>query len=242
MGTRNLFLIPFLCVGMRTNVARAAAPHRGFGCEPCVDREKFGVTMIVHGASKTGGFWAPVLAAAEQAGRDMGITMQIRTLSKGGTSDEQNAEMTGMIRDISNLPVWEQPQALVVTLPSPEVNEAIAELMEKTEIPVFGLNSGYKAANNELGLLSFVAMDERLGGVEAAMETQLDKHHHEAHVAAEAVQTVADGYTFLAIEEECAGFRLSHAGNNDWNNRTENVDGSIVMRRGWIPVRLGESI
>ena len=61
------------------------------------------------------------------------------------------------------------PDALVVTIPSPEVLEAVKEVA--AFIPIFGMNSGYELAP-AAGVLDFFAMDEREGGELAGREFQ----------------------------------------------------------------------
>ena len=59
------------------------------------------------------------------------------------------------------------PDALIVTIPSPIVESAVAEATEY--VPVLGMNSGYDLAN-AVGVLDFVAMDEYEGGRASARE------------------------------------------------------------------------
>ena len=54
------------------------------------------------------------------------------------------------------------PEALIVTIPDANVASAVGEA-SFSSVPIFGLNSGAEFAK-EAGVLSFVAMDERLAG------------------------------------------------------------------------------
>ena len=60
----------------------------------------------------------------------------------------------------------EKPDALIVSVPTEEVASAVATAVA-AGIPVFGLNSGYKLAD-DLGMLAYVAQDDYLAGVKAA--------------------------------------------------------------------------
>ena len=59
------------------------------------------------------------------------------------------------------------PDALIVSIPSPVVEDAVEEATKY--VPIFGMNSGYDVAER-VGVLDFVSMDEHLGGVKAAEE------------------------------------------------------------------------
>ena len=72
------------------------------------------------------------------------------------------------------------PDALVVTIPSPIVEQAVAEALHQHNVPVFGMNSGYEVAE-KIGVLGYVAMDEYAGGkaaAEAFLAAQNQKNKH----------------------------------------------------------------
>ena len=58
-----------------------------------------------------------------------------------------------------------RPEALIVTIPSESVKDAVAEAVE-SGLPVFGLYSGYEHFE-ELGMQGFVAVDQKKAEMEA---------------------------------------------------------------------------
>jgi ABC-type sugar transport system substrate-binding protein len=129
-------------------------------CEPCIERSKYRIQAIYHG-DKQDPFWKPVEAAAIQAGKVLGVDLEVTLYD-----DFSPSRMADDIRIAAQSK--NPPDALIVTLPSPLVEKAVSEAV-KAGIPVFGLNSGYQQAAN-LGLKAFVAQDEYLAGVAAAKE------------------------------------------------------------------------
>lgn len=124
-------------------------------CDPCIDREAYQIRAIVHG-SKTETFWQQVQSAALQAGRDMRVQLEFDFY------ENQHSLMADEITKAATLAQSKSsdaPDALVVTIPSPEVEVAIKEANQ--HIPIFGMNSGYNRAGLA-GTLGFVAMDGEL--------------------------------------------------------------------------------
>ncbi|KAL3933297.1 MAG: hypothetical protein SGARI_003737 [Bacillariaceae sp.] len=147
---------------MHKKIALAAAllasSALGFelNCEPCVERSNKVVRAIYHG-DVDDPFWDPIEKAAAQAGRDFNIDFE--------STLYENYNPTQMAADI-RAATSQNVDALIVTLPSAEVEEAVKEAVEKG-IAVFGLNSGYKSAA-EIGIHVMVAQDEYLAGELAA--------------------------------------------------------------------------
>lgn len=122
-------------------------------CDPCIDRESYLVKVIVHGTAEDG-FWQQVQKASLQAGEDLRVQLDFNLYE-----NFSNERMVQDILDAASLAAAkdpEAPSALVVSIPSPEAEEAIKEA--QNYIPIFGMNSGYDKAQ-ELGVLGFVAMD-----------------------------------------------------------------------------------
>ena len=148
----------------------AVAPAASLSCDPCIDRPSYNLRAIVHGTSDDA-FWLRMRAASVQAAKDMRIGLDFELYE---TFDPDR--MAGDILEAAAAAAGStnggngnnRPDALVVTIPSPVVEEAIVQALEMG-VPVFGLNSGYEVAE-AAGVMGFVAMDEYLGGKAASEE------------------------------------------------------------------------
>jgi len=136
-----------------------AGQGRELNCDPCIDRPTYTIQAIVHGTSDDK-FWRRMRASSIQAAKDMRVDLKFDLYD---VYDPK--QMAADIEEAVTGP--SPPDALIVTIPSPIVEPAILKATEF--VPVFGMNSGYDLAN-KVGVLDFIAMDERLGGKEAAEE------------------------------------------------------------------------
>ena len=133
--------------------------HPALRCDPCIDRPAYALRAIVHGTASDP-FWRGLRAAAVQSARDLRIGLDfplsdafdpdrmardIRASAAGRSSGSGAAAASGADR----------PDALLVTIPSPAVEAAVAEAVA-AGVPVFGMNSGYRVAE-AAGVLGFVA-------------------------------------------------------------------------------------
>jgi len=128
-------------------------------CDPCIDRPTYRIQVIVHGTSDDK-FWQRTRASSIQAGKDMRVDLDFElydVFDPKVMAADIEAAATGP----------SPPDALIVSIPSPVVESAVSKATEY--IPIFGMNSGYDLATR-VGVLDFIAMDERLGGVVAAEE------------------------------------------------------------------------
>jgi hypothetical protein len=138
------------------NLSLWSIPPPALECYPCIERSKKSIRAIYHG-DQDDPFWKPISEAATQAGNSFGVDFEATLFDK-----YQPSEMVAAIRAA----VTEGVDALIVTLPTDEVENAVAEAV-LAGIPVFGANSGYRAAQ-ALGVLAMVAQDESMAGVLAA--------------------------------------------------------------------------
>ncbi|KAL3902467.1 MAG: hypothetical protein SGILL_010813, partial [Bacillariaceae sp.] len=125
-----------------------------FDCDPCIDRSSFTIQAIVHGPSEET-FWQEMKAAMEQAGKDMGVNF---VMDLYDTFD--SATMATDIRAAATSP--SPPDALIVTIPTQEVQDAVQET--KDSLPIFGFNSAPSDEELLESLKGFVHMDETRGG------------------------------------------------------------------------------
>lgn len=130
-------------------------------CDPCIERPNYYIRAIVHGTAN-GVFWRQVRAAALQAASDLRIHFDMHLYESFDVD-----QMANDILQAVQAPNQFRPDALIVTIPSEKVHQAVRTALEY--VPVFGLNSGYSKAES-LGVLGFVAMDEYVAGVEAARQ------------------------------------------------------------------------
>jgi len=128
-------------------------------CDPCIDRPTYRIRAIVHGTSDDM-FWQRMRASSIQAGNDMRVQLDFELY------DEYDPDL--MAGDIETAATGLfPPDALIVTIPNPSVEKAIAKAVKY--VPIFGMNSGYDVANR-VGVLDFIAMDEHEGGRVAGEE------------------------------------------------------------------------
>jgi len=122
-------------------------------CNPCVNRTKYKIRAIVHGTSSDK-FWIQIREAALQSARDMRVELRFDLYE---TYDAERMALD-ILEAASPDSLGDRPDALIVTVPEPVVEEAIRD--SSNSIPIFGMNSGYDRARGA-GILGFVAMDGR---------------------------------------------------------------------------------
>ncbi|HZN18206.1 MAG TPA: sugar ABC transporter substrate-binding protein [Micromonosporaceae bacterium] len=115
--------------------------------------------VITHGGAGDA-FWDVVKKGAEQAGKDLGVTVDYQ-------GSGQPAEQANMI----NAAVANKVNGIVVSMANPD---ALADPIKKAVaagIPVITINSG-AAKSGELGALAHVGQDEAIAGQGAGRELQ----------------------------------------------------------------------
>lgn len=129
-----------------------------FDCAPpgnCVNRSSFHIRAIVHG-TQSDPFWQQMQAAMFQAGDDMKVNFAMELY--------ETFNSTVMAADVFAVgSLNPQPDALIVSIPDTNVQEAVRNLMQYYQLPVFGVNDGVQVANS-IGMLGFVSIDDFLGG------------------------------------------------------------------------------
>ncbi|CAJ1935040.1 unnamed protein product [Cylindrotheca closterium] len=130
-------------------------------CDPCIERSEYNLKAILHGGSDDS-FWLEIQAAMRQAALDMRVNLELE-LSPETLSPEEMA-----LRIVAAIDSRDSFDALIVTIPSPEVKTAVKSAID-SGIPVFGLNLGSEDARS-IGVRGFVAQDEYRAGQAAAEE------------------------------------------------------------------------
>lgn len=180
-------------------VIAASSPAESvrYSCEPCLDRSDYSVKAVVHGTA-TDPFWQQVRSTAVQSASDMGVTLEMDLSNSFDTET--------MVRDIGAAVDAHGSSggydALVVTIPSISVLDAVDQAV-KAGVPVFGLNSGDPSQAKSVGVLDFVASDNKKGGEMAAEEMQ--KFFSSGRF--ENALFVNDEYGNTAINERLEGFK-----------------------------------
>ena len=172
-------------------------------CDPCTERQDIRIRGITHGAQNSP-FWQRVKAAADQAGLDTNVNLQY-DLYDG----DEFTNFQLMAQDIRSVATSANPpHALVVTIPTDEVADAVSEAVQ-AGVPVFGLNSGDRVAKDS-GVLGFVAMDEYLAGAEAGNGILAEAAAKGLSIGRALYTNHAPGNS--AIEERASGFNDTLAG------------------------------
>lgn len=141
-------------------------------CDPCIPRAEYRIQVVVHG-TQGDVYWEQAKQAMEQASRDTGVAIDMELMdgSLYTTPKEIHAQMASTIRRAISTTARNKevrPDALIVTLPSAMVHQAVAQALQ-TQMPVFGFHSGYEVAE-DLGVLGFVAQDDHRAGKMVARE------------------------------------------------------------------------
>jgi simple sugar transport system substrate-binding protein len=147
--------------------------------------------MITHGDA--GPFWAVVQKGAEQAGKDLGVTVKY----EGADNDAQ--KQSQMIEAA----IAEGPDGIAISLADPDGLSAAAKAVVDAKIPLYALNSG---ANNykELGAVTLVGQTETVAG-EGAGERFND-------LGAKSVLCARQEQTNIGLEERCKGLTDTFSG------------------------------
>ncbi|CAB9497914.1 acid type B receptor subunit [Seminavis robusta] len=130
-------------------------------CEPCIARSEYRIQVIAHG-TQNDVYWQQVQTAMQQASRDTMVAVSITLYSPTLDQSEIYLRMANSIRQAATASNSDRPDALLVTLPSVVVHQAITVALA-AGMPVFGFHTGYDVAP-ALGVLGFVAQHETLAG------------------------------------------------------------------------------
>ena len=138
-------------------------------CTPCIFRPDYKLSAIFHG-TRYDPFWKQISQAAMQVAQDMKVQLDIRLYDSFDPDLMANDILSVLetLNDRNNAPTDKTPDALIVTIPTPVVEDAVKQVTD-AGIPVFGLNSGY-VESRRAGVLAWVAQDEYIAGGVAAQE------------------------------------------------------------------------
>jgi simple sugar transport system substrate-binding protein len=142
------------------SLSNVAVSAQRFDCNPCIKRADYTIKVVSHGTSSNS-FWTKVQAAALQAGRDMGVTLDFDLYEDAQVDPKRMAD------DILAA-ITSNYDALVVTIYDEQVQDAIRAALA-AGIPVFAFNAGYEVSA-ELGVLGYVGQEEYVAGQVAAQQ------------------------------------------------------------------------
>ena len=109
------------------------------------------IAVITHGEGDS--FWAVAKAGAEQAGKDMGVTVQY---SESDNDPQKQAQLIDSA-------VTEKVDGLAVSAPNPDALRDPLKKAADAGIPIITLNSG-QADSADLGAITHVGQDETIAG------------------------------------------------------------------------------
>lgn len=195
---RHLVQLLLVLVAFAATIAPTdAAPQVDlvrFNCsseESCIDRPSYYIKAIVHGTSDSL-YWREIQASMIQTAMDLKVDLEV-DLYDGGYDPQRMADdirRAAYHPDAANF----RPDALIVSVPDAAVQDAIGEVIERTSIPVFGINAGGEVMR-QLGIKGYVGVDEYVAGATAG-----------DHVKSLLGRTIQDGnpkQKGLYINHEC---------------------------------------
>jgi simple sugar transport system substrate-binding protein len=148
--------------------------------------QRSNLTFYVISDGIAGPFWSVVQKGAEQAGRDVGVTV---TYEESNADAQLQAQMIGAA-------IATSPAGIAISLADPAALSDAAKAVVAAKIPLYSLNSGvndYKA----LGAVTHVGQDEIVAGEGAA-----DRF---TRLGAKSVLCARQQRVNIALEERCKG-------------------------------------
>jgi len=147
--------------------------------------------MITHGDN--GPFWAVVQKGAEQAGKDLGVTVKYEGSSNDAGKQSQMIEAA----------ISEGPAGIAISLADPAGVSAAAKAVVAAKIPLYTINSGvndYKA----LGAVTHIGQTETVAGAGAG-----DRFNA---LGAKSILCARQEQTNIGLEERCKGLASTFKG------------------------------
>ena len=177
--------------------------------------------VITHGDD--GPFWTVAQNGAEDAGRDLGVTV----VYQGSNNDPQaQAQMI-------EAAITEEADGIAVSLPNPDaVSDAVAAAIE-AGIPVYSLNSGLNAYQ-EMGIVTHVGQTELVAGAGAGQRFNDAGMQH--------VMCVIHEQGNIALEERCDGLEEGFDGDVTRLQVTGDADPTTSQQETVAALQADESI
>jgi len=147
--------------------------------------------MITHGDN--GPFWSVVQKGAEQAGKDLGVTVKYEGSSNDAGKQSQMIEAA----------ISEGPAGIAVSLADPKGVSAAAKAVVAAKIPLYTINSGVNDYK-DLGAVTHVGQTETVAGEGAGTRFTA--------LGAKSVLCARQEQTNIGLEERCKGLSNTFKG------------------------------
>jgi simple sugar transport system substrate-binding protein len=161
------------------------------------------VAVITHGSGDS--FWAVAKRGAEQAGKDLGVTVKY---SESANDPQKQAQLI-------DAAVTEKVDGLAVSAPNPDAIKGSVQKAVKAGIPVITLNSGADVFQ-ELGAITHVGQTETLAG-EAAGKRLADG-------GAKKLLCVIHEQGNIGLDQRCDGAKKGFGGGEVENLQVKGVE------------------
>ena len=140
-----------------------APSNEDIHCTSCLNRRSKTIKAFYHG-HQNDPFWQPIVAAANRAGEEQGVSLETKLYD----SVDNSAQMAADIRSVVQRRHEEPVDALILSVPSEMVRDAAWEAT-RVGIPVFGMNCGWENEyDTTLEMSAWVGQDDYQAGRMAA--------------------------------------------------------------------------
>jgi simple sugar transport system substrate-binding protein len=143
--------------GSSSSSSTQAATQGGNDSVQLTQRRGLTIAVITHGAGDS--FWAVAKKGAEDAGKDMGVTVKY---SESNNDPEKQAQMV-------EAAVTEKVDGIAVSAPNPDALKGALQRARQAGIPIVTLNSGAEQSAS-LGAFTHVGQTEEIAGAGAGKQ------------------------------------------------------------------------
>jgi simple sugar transport system substrate-binding protein len=161
------------------------------------------IAVITHGSGDS--FWAVAKRGAEQAGKDLGVTVKY---SESANDPQKQAQLI-------DAAVTEKVDGLAVSAPNPDAIKGSVDKAVKAGIPVITLNSGADVYQ-DLGAITHVGQTETLAG-EAAGKRLADG-------GAKKLLCIIHEQGNIGLDQRCDGAKKGFGGGEVENQQVKGVE------------------
>jgi simple sugar transport system substrate-binding protein len=161
------------------------------------------IAVITHGSGDS--FWAVAKRGAEQAGKDLGVTVKY---SESANDPQKQAQLI-------DAAVTEKVDGLAVSAPNPDAIKGSVQKAVKAGIPVITLNSGADAYQ-ELGAITHVGQTETLAGEAAGKRL--------AEGGAKKLLCIIHEQGNIGLDQRCSGAKKGFGGGEVENLQVKGVE------------------
>jgi simple sugar transport system substrate-binding protein len=161
------------------------------------------IAVITHGSGDS--FWAVAKRGAEQAGKDLGVTVKY---SESANDPQKQAQLI-------DAAVTEKVDGLAVSAPNPDAIKGSVDKAVKAGIPVITLNSGADVYQ-DLGAITHVGQTETLAGEAAGKRL--------AEGGAKKLLCIIHEQGNIGLDQRCDGAKKGFGGGEVENQQVKGVE------------------